>query len=152
MGQQQLLLLVLGITVVGIAVVIAIQVYSNNQKKNNGDALASTSTRLAYDAQTWLQTPSVFGGATPTSGERPSDFAGLPLTIELMGYPVNGSGEYKDVNGTYTAAVTGANFIITATSVTTSGAGDNNVVCTLVTGVTEEDIQTIINPSTGSCS
>ena len=152
MGQQQLLLLVLGITVVGVAMIISIQVYSNNQKKHNSDALVSTSTRIASDAQTWLQTSSVFGGGAPTSGVRPLDFTSQPLTIELLGYPVDGSGEYKDVHGKYSGGVNGAKFIIKASSATTSGAGDNNFVCTIVTGMTAEDIQSIVNPSPGSCS
>ena len=35
MGQQQLLLLVLGIVIVGLAVVVGIQAFGENQKKAN---------------------------------------------------------------------------------------------------------------------
>lgn len=151
MGQQQLLLLVLGITVVGLAVVIALQVYANNEKKNNADMLASTSMRVAVDAQAWLSVPTILGGGTPLSGDRPADFTGQSLTLDLLGYPVNGSGEYKDVHGTYTTSISGGTLVINAASITTSGGGDNNIVCTIVSGVSAEDIVTVVNPSSGSC-
>ena len=41
MGQQQLLLLVLTIVIVGMAVLIGIQAFSQNQKKANIDALTN---------------------------------------------------------------------------------------------------------------
>ena len=53
MGQQQLLLLVLGIVIVGLAVVVGIQAFSENQKKANSDALVNDAIRIASDAQAW---------------------------------------------------------------------------------------------------
>ena len=50
MGQQQLLLLVLGIVIVGLAVVVGIQAFSENQKKSNADALVNDAIRIASDA------------------------------------------------------------------------------------------------------
>ena len=152
MGQQQLLLLVLGIVIVGLAVVVGIQAFSENQRKANADALVMTSMRIASDAQAWLRKPAAFGGAVTGTGVRPTDFSGLTLTLDQLGYPVDGSGNYNDVNGTYTAAVSGANFVITASSAATSGAGDNNLVCVTVSGSLTTDITTQINPASGSCS
>ena len=57
MGQQQLLLLVLAIVIVGLAVVAGIQAFAENQKKSNIDGLTMTATRLAVEAQAWLRTP-----------------------------------------------------------------------------------------------
>ena len=51
MGQQQLLLLVLGIVIVGLAVVVGIQAFSENQKKSNADALVNDAIRIASYAQ-----------------------------------------------------------------------------------------------------
>ena len=45
MGQQQLLLLVLGIVIVGLAVVVGIQAFSENQRKANADAMTIPRTR-----------------------------------------------------------------------------------------------------------
>ena len=151
MGQQQLLLLVLGIVIVGLAVVVGIQAFSENQKKANADALVMTSMRIASDAQAWLRKPAAFGGAVSGTGVRPTNFNGLTLTLDQLGYPVDGSGNYSDVSGTYTGAINGTDFVITATSAATSGAGDNNLICVTVGGGLTTDITTQINPSGGSC-
>ena len=42
MGQQQLLLLVLGIIIVSLAVVVGIDAYSDNQAKSSEDAMVNT--------------------------------------------------------------------------------------------------------------
>ena len=151
MGQQQLLLLVLGIVIVGLAVVVGIQAFSENQKKANADALVMTSMRIASDAQAWLRKPAAFGGAVSATGSRPTDFTGLTLTLDMLGYPTDGSGNYVDVNGNFSAAVSGANFVIEANSASTSGAGDNNLVCVSVGGSLTTNITTTINPSSGTC-
>ena len=152
MGQQQLLLLVLGIVIVGLAVVVGIQAFAENQKKANVDALQLTSMRIASEAQAWLRTPNSFGGGMPDLGTRPMDYTGLSLTIGDLGYLVDGSGNYSDLNGVYNGAVSSGSFVITATSASTSGAGDNNLVCTVVAGLTLSDISSNINPTSGSCS
>ena len=152
MGQQQLLLLVLGIVIVGFAVIVGLQAFAVNQKKANIDAIQLTSMRIASEAQAWLRTPTSFGGGMPTLGNRPSDFSGLSLEIQDLGYSIDGSGNYVDLNGVYSGTISGGNFIITATSASTSGAGDNNIVCTIVSGPLVDDITTQINPSSGSCT
>lgn len=153
MGQQQLLLLVLGIVIVGLAVVVGIQAFSENQKKANADALVMTAMRIASDAQAWLRKPSQFGGADLVSGQRPTDFTGQTVTLEALGYPTDSAGDpYLDVNGQYSIAVSTGDLVITAESAAQSGAGDNNVVCVTVSGTLVEDIETEINPASGSCS
>ncbi len=62
MGQQQLLLLVLGIVIVGLAVVVGIQAFGENQKKSNQDAMVNDGIRIASDAQAWALKPAAFGG------------------------------------------------------------------------------------------
>ena len=62
MGQQQLLLLVLGIVIVGLAVVVGIQAFGENQKKSNQDAMVNDGIRIASDAQAWALKPEAFGG------------------------------------------------------------------------------------------
>lgn len=149
MGQQQLLLLVLGIVIVGLAVVVGIQAFSENQKKANADALVMTSMRIASDAQAWLRKPAAFGGAVGANGQRPATFNGQTVTLQILGYPVDGSGAYADVNGNYTTAVSGDDFVITATSASSSGAADdNNTVLVCVGGSLTTDITTLINGGT----
>ena len=74
MGQQQLLLLVLGIVIVGLAVVVGIQAFSENQKKANADALLLTAMRIATDAQAWLQKPEALGGRTTIKWRKAAQF------------------------------------------------------------------------------
>ncbi len=151
MGQQQLLLLVLGIVIVGLAVVVGIQAFSENQKKANADALVMTSMRIASDAQAYLRKPPQFGGAPLDNGNRRTNFNGLTgiITLEALGYPTETAGEpYNDVNGAYQVAVNGDNLVISAGSSTTSGAGDNNLICVVVSGVLVDNIETFINPGT----
>ena len=154
MGQQQLLLLVLGIVIVGLAVVVGIQAFSENQKKANADALVMTGMRIASEAQAWLRKPAAFGGAVTSNGVRPIDFTGLTLDLRMLGYPTTDpEGEtYCDINGCFNVDVSGANFVITGTSASTSGAGDNNVICVTVGGSLTSDINTLINPASGACS
>ena len=151
MGQQQLLLLVLGIVIVGLAVVAGIQAFSTNQKKANADALALTAMRIASDAQAWLQTPVSFGGGSPATGGRPADFTGLTVDLVDLGYEVNAADEYRTVNGAFTIDNNGSGITVEGISASTSGGGDNNLICVYVSGNLVTDITTTINPTSGSC-
>ena len=62
MGQQQLLLLVLGMVIVGIAVVAGIQAFSEGKQKAERDAAVSDAMRLISDIQAWMLKPKAFGG------------------------------------------------------------------------------------------
>ena len=152
MGQQQLLLIVLGIVITGFAVVVGLQAFAVNQKKANIDALQLTSMRMASEAQAWLQTPRALGGGKPPTGGTPVDFTDLSLDLGDLGYLVDGSGIHMDLNGTYQSAISSGSFIITATSVSTSGSSDDNIVCTIVSGPGLGQIITEINPTSGTCT
>ena len=62
MGQQQLLLLVLGIVIVGLAVVAGINAFDENQQKSSEDALTNEGFRLASDAKAWYNKPGQYDG------------------------------------------------------------------------------------------
>lgn len=64
MGQAQLLLIVLGVVLVGIAIIAGIQAYSQNNRKASVDALTHDAVRMASDLQLWAQKPAQFGGPT----------------------------------------------------------------------------------------
>ena len=150
MGQQQLLLLVLGIIIVGVALIVGIQAFSENQKKSNADSLTLTSMRIASAAQTWLSTPASLGGGL-VQGALPGDFTGVSLQLDDLGFSVDTNGDYIDQYGTYSATVSSSDLVITARSASTSGGGDNNVVCVYVRGPKVADLSTTLNPSGGSC-
>ena len=62
MGQQQLLLLVLGIVIVGLAVVAGINAFDENQQKSSEDALTNEAFRIASDAKAWYNKPTQYDG------------------------------------------------------------------------------------------
>ena len=99
MGQQQLLLLVLGIVIVGLAVVVGINAFSENRTKSNADALVTDGLRVASDIQAWALKPAQFGGKP--SDKTLKDLPTLdPGGFDLIGYP-NSSGTYTNVNGKF---------------------------------------------------
>ena len=62
MGQQQLLLIILGVVVVGIAVAIGIVMFQDNAIAQNRDAVASDLMHLASKARHYYQRPASMGG------------------------------------------------------------------------------------------
>lgn len=147
MGQQQLLLLVLGIVIVGLAVVVGIQAFSENQKKSNADSLVNDAIRIVSDAQAWKLKPSAFGG-----GASATSWTGL--SFGQIGYAVGDQGlhpgtdaeadQYENLNGVYDMGLSGANLTITATSFDGGGTALNTVVV-VADGTTPGDITTTIN-------
>ena len=62
MGQQQLLLIVLGVIVVGIAVVVGINLFNANAESSTQDSLVSQGTNLGAMAQQYYKKPVAMGG------------------------------------------------------------------------------------------
>lgn len=141
MGQQQLLLLVLGIVIVGLSVVVGINAFGENQRKSNADAMVTDALRIASDVQAWALKPAAFGG---NGGWNASAAA---VQYENIGWGTGAT--YTNVNGAYalssSAAATGCSFTgspsnplyINATSTSTG-----NTVCVRVSGTNSDDIST----------
>ena len=94
MGQQQLLLLVLGIIIVGLAFAFGIAFFGINNTKANADAIVSEALRIASDVQVWAVKPGMVGGRA--SGDTIAD-----VTFDDIGY-ASSSGSYYSPNGEYT--------------------------------------------------
>ena len=62
MGQQQLLLLVLGIVLVGLAVVVGIAAFGEGSKKARLDRQQSALSDIAASVHTWRMKPQAVGG------------------------------------------------------------------------------------------
>jgi hypothetical protein len=140
MGQQQLLLLVLGIVIVGLAVVVGIGAFGENRDKSNADSLISTGVRIANHMQAWTLTHAAFGG--PTAGEDIGD-----ATYEDIHLP-HTAGVYSTPDGSFTLSPGTGCMMITAV-----GIGSPNSVYVLVTGTAPEDVTAVLNPITApSCS
>ena len=105
MGTQQLLLIVLGVIIVGIAVVVGINIFGTNAEQANKDAITQDCLRLASAAQGFYRKPTMLGGGNNT-------FDGI--TLEDCGMAADG----VNVNGTYTVTGTADAFSVTGVSET----------------------------------
>lgn len=85
MGQQQLLLLVLGIIIVGVAVAVGINMFSSSAVDANRDMVTSDLVNLASKAQQFYKKPVQMGGGG-------GDFNGFTLgTLDQS----NANGAYR---------------------------------------------------------
>lgn len=62
MGQQQLLLIVLGVIIVGIAVVVGINVFTASSEQSAKDTIVSQATNIGAIAQQYYRKPTALGG------------------------------------------------------------------------------------------
>ena len=76
MGQQQLLLIVLGVIIVGIAVVVGINLFNANAESSTQDSIVSQGTNIGAMAQQYYKKPTAMGGG----GNSYIDFTTGPLT------------------------------------------------------------------------
>lgn len=115
MGQQQLLLLVLGIVIVGIAVVAGIQAFSEGKTKATRDAAVSDATRIISDVQAWYLKPTAFGGG----GEDPANWGGVSWSS--IGIDVPADSAYQTVNGCISLVGTANTGVSIGIATTTAG-------------------------------
>ncbi len=98
MGQQQLLLIVLGVIVVGIAVVVGINLFNASAEEANKDGIVSDCTNLGAMAQQYYKKPLSMGGGA-------NAFTGWVIPTGLV----------TTANGGYGAVPTATNVVITGT-------------------------------------
>lgn len=100
MGQQQLLLLVLGAIIVGLSIVVGINLFSQGALKANEDAVRQDILSMMSRAEEFYRKPEMLGGGG-------KDFSNLDSFSDL-GYRYNSDGSavsgttYTNDNGTYT--------------------------------------------------
>ena len=143
MGQQQLLLLVLGIVIVGIAILVGINAYSENSVKTNWDSLLQDALRIANDAQAWKAKPELFGGSPDAEKDDEGDFTGIDFiqlayspTLVGAGTSITPAGCYQNVNGVYDIFLSGTDSLI----VTGTNTSNQNQVRVAVGGNLEDDV------------
>lgn len=100
-GQQQLVLLVLAVIIVGIAIVIGIRAFTENMVRENADVLAQDSITIASKAIVWKMTPENFGGQQEGGCKHdPSCFNGL--NFKKLGYSLKGNPfRWRNANGEF---------------------------------------------------
>ena len=129
MGQQQLLLIVLGVIIVGIAVVVGINLFNANAEESAKDSIVSDCTNLAAMAQQHYKKPgSMGGGANTFDGSGPNGVTwAIPTSLETT------------ASGEYVAAITAQEVVITGTPLLTEYTWE------VETTVTPTTIETVIN-------
>lgn len=115
MGQQQLLLVVLGIIIVGIAVFVGINLFTSHSIEAKRNNVINDCINLASSAQRHYRRPVSLGGGGRT-------FTGWSIPADLV----------TTANGTYTAIVNSDNIIL-------SGVGNE-----IVTGGDSIEVQMTI--------
>ncbi len=113
MGQQQLLLIVLGVIIVGIAVAVGINLFTVNSSEANRNGVISDLTNLASLAQQHYRRPTALGGGAYTftgwTIPRELDTTGhgtYAVTVTAQSVTIVGTGNEKGNNGTSAVKVT----------------------------------------------
>ena len=121
MGQQQLLLIVLGVIVVGIAVVAGINLFSSSHDESIKDELVAQSMSIGANAQQFFIKPTSMGGGNNTFNTGGTGNAGYAIPASMQG----------TTNGTYAGVAAATTYTITATPRVVAGKTYNfaNVTC-----------------------
>jgi len=102
MGQQQLLLLILGVIIVGIALAVGVQQFAAQSTQSNKDGVTSSVINVAANAYQYKLRPSTLGGGSRS----------------YVGYTIPSKMRFDDY-GTYALTSAGAtSAVITGTSKT----------------------------------
>ncbi len=134
MGQQQLLLLVLGIVLVAVAILGSIIIFEENLKKSNAESLVSDAVNIATSAQSWKVRPHTFGGQSGSSRNDPMDFTGFTFGAISLETP------HATINGIFTYTADSRGLIIVG-----QNEDHANLVTLTVDGLTEKDIIAVVS-------
>jgi hypothetical protein len=99
MGQQQLLLIILGVVVVGIAITIGLTMFSDNAVSSNRDAMSTDMMHLAAKARHYYGRPISMGGGSHS-------FVGITMDKLVT------SGFADNVNGRYSISTVSATEVV----------------------------------------
>lgn len=104
MGQQQLLLIILGVIIVGIAIAVGLILFSAQSVQSNRDAIINDLNNLSAQAYQYKVRPSSMGGGQGSYG-------GFTIPSKML------TNENATYNADATPVASGAtSFVITATS------------------------------------
>lgn len=109
MGQQQLLLIVLGVIIVGIAVLLGIILFRQNAIDSKRDLLINEGITVANNAREYFYKPAAYGGGqySFTGWEIPTQM----LTSANGAYVATVSPDQVEIIGTGNELISGTDFI-----------------------------------------
>lgn len=109
MGQQQLLLIILGVIIVGIAIAVGITIYNDALISNNRDTVQTDLIDLSVYAREYYNKPVNMGGGGHSFVGLTADAAGQEKIAPL--------GSWSNENGTYTISTAGDASLVILTGV-----------------------------------
>jgi uncharacterized protein (UPF0333 family) len=133
MGQQQLLLIVLSVIIVGIAVVVGINMFGASAASANLEAVTNDLMNLASRAQQYYVKPVAMGGGGNSFGDEDN-----PITIEDL------TPKTSNDNGTYALGTVAADNIQIIGTGVHDGDGDE-LPCQVTVTVYHDRVETVIN-------
>jgi hypothetical protein len=86
MGQQQLLLIVLGIIIVGVAVIVGLNLFHANDREARTDLLVNESLGYAALLMQYYQKPSTMGGGGRSFRDFPPPSGGRNWELNTLGW------------------------------------------------------------------
>lgn len=99
MGQQQLLLIVLGAVIVGIAVVVGINMFGSSAEQANIDAVRADVLTFASSAQAYYKKPTMLGGGGNDFTNITFNDVNFPADTVLTNVTAqNANGDYEIAN------------------------------------------------------
>ncbi len=111
MGQQQLLLIILGVIIVGIAIAVGLSLFSAQSVQSNKDAMINDLNNLAAQAYQFRIRPGSMGGGQGV-------YTGFSIPTKMR----------TNENGTYVPTVTAPSVTIVATS----AANATNIITVVI--------------------
>jgi hypothetical protein len=111
MGQQQLLLIILGVIIVGIAIAVGLSLFSAQSIQANKDAMINDLNNIAAHAYQYKIRPSSMGGGQGT-------YTGYTIPSKMA----------TNENAAYTATAAAATVSVTATS----GSNTTNTIVAVI--------------------
>jgi hypothetical protein len=113
MGQQQLLLIILGVIIVGIAIAVGLSLFSAQSVQSNHDAIINDLNNIAANAyQHYIRPASMGGGANSYDGTGATGAAAYAIPTRMQ----------TNENAVYTVSNTATVCTLTGTSSSVSGA------------------------------
>jgi hypothetical protein len=125
MGQQQLLLIILGVIVVGIAVAVGVTMFNDSAVSANRDAVTNDLINFASRAQQYYRRPKALGGGG-------GSFLGIS---DMKSLTKTNTGTYTNGNGTYTVSGPGSATTVQITGKGTEKGNDPALEVTVVMNV-----------------
>jgi hypothetical protein len=134
-------MIVLGMIIVGVAVMLGVRGFKEGRQRANLDALANDAYEMAVDAQKWMRKPDFFGGG----GNCDPDSNWSAATIQAFGYATGPDGNYHSYHGFIEIEPQDEQLLIKGSNPETG-----QLVTILVRGMHPDSIYTVLDPGVQS--